>query len=175
LQIFTHATVHRTSGVFILVAKVGFVLNTKSPVPVSSLISPANCAEVVEANRERLFRFVASVAFESGSVKVFSVPVGQVNFVNPFPVPQKVEAIICVRSAVPSNKLPYILLAVCNAVAVPAFPVMFVWSPVLVPDRLERFVRSESVTYLLFKMLVISPVSRTTAPVSPLTLNTWSV
>jgi hypothetical protein len=32
------------------VINVGLLLKTRSPVPVSSLITPANCAEVVEAN-----------------------------------------------------------------------------------------------------------------------------
>jgi hypothetical protein len=48
-----------------------------------------------------------------------------------FPVPSK-ELPALVTSPV---KVP-IVLAVCKAVAVPALPVIVVWSPVLVPDRL---------------------------------------
>ena len=38
------------NGVVIPVVKVGLVPKTKAPVPVSSDITPANCAEVVAAN-----------------------------------------------------------------------------------------------------------------------------
>jgi hypothetical protein len=38
------------SGTFILVVNVGSVQNTRTPLPVSSLITPASCAEVVDAN-----------------------------------------------------------------------------------------------------------------------------
>jgi hypothetical protein len=63
-----------------------------------------------------------SVAEASGRVNVFSAVVGPVNFVNPFPVPPKLDAMICVRAAVPSKLFPYIARGVWSAVAVPAFP-----------------------------------------------------
>src|SRR5262245_25323237 len=37
----------------------GLVPNTSGPLPVSSLITPANCADVVEEKKERLFPFAA--------------------------------------------------------------------------------------------------------------------
>ena len=37
------------------VTKVGEVANTNDPEPVSSLITPANCADVVAANTLKLF------------------------------------------------------------------------------------------------------------------------
>ena len=40
---------------------------------------------------------------------------------------------VTVMFAVPSNDVPLIVRAVCNAVAVPALPETLVWSPVLVP------------------------------------------
>jgi hypothetical protein len=43
-------------------------------------------------------------------------------------------ALATVMFAVPSNDTPPIVLAVCNAVAVPALPEIVVWSPVFVPD-----------------------------------------
>ena len=48
----------------------------------------------------------SKVAEASGSVKVFSVVVGPVNLVKPLPVPPYVEAMTCVRAAVPSKLLP---------------------------------------------------------------------
>lgn len=42
------------SGTFILVVNVGSVQNTRTPLPVSSLITPASCAEVVDANCARV-------------------------------------------------------------------------------------------------------------------------
>ena len=49
---------------------------------------------------------VKIVADALGSVNVFSDVAGPVNLVNPLPVPPKVEAIICVRSADPLNEFP---------------------------------------------------------------------
>jgi len=51
--------------------------------------------------------------------------------VDPVSVP---AAAVTVMSAVPLNDTPLMRRAVCNAVAVPAFPVIVVWSPVLVPE-----------------------------------------
>jgi hypothetical protein len=42
--------------------------------------------------------------------------------------------------AVPSNDTPPIVLAVCNAVAVPALPEIVVWSPVFVPEEVPECV-----------------------------------
>lgn len=49
---------------------------------------------------------VKIVAEAFGRVKVFSVEAGQESFANPFPVPPYVEAIICVRAALPSKLFP---------------------------------------------------------------------
>jgi len=43
-------------------------------------------------------------------------------------------AAVTVMAAVPSKFTPLIARAVCSAVAVPALPVIVVWSPVLLPE-----------------------------------------
>ena len=43
-------------------------------------------------------------------------------------------AAVTVMAAVPSKFTPLMARAVCSAVAVPALPVMVVWSPVLLPE-----------------------------------------
>jgi hypothetical protein len=47
-------------------------------------------------------------------------------------------ALATVMFAVPSNDTPPIVLAVCNAVAVPALPEIVVWSPVFVPEEVPE-------------------------------------
>ncbi len=51
-----------------------------------------------------------------------------------------VASAVTVILAVPLKDVPFIFLAVCSAVAVPAFPVIVVWSPVLVPDDVPECV-----------------------------------
>jgi hypothetical protein len=46
------------------------------------------------------------VALASGKVYVFSLVLGPLNLVNPFPVPPKVDAMTPLRFAVPSNEFP---------------------------------------------------------------------
>ena len=52
-------------------------------------------------------------------MNVFSEEEGPENFEKPFPVPPKVEVMICVRLAVPSNEFPYMFRAVPNEAALP--------------------------------------------------------
>jgi hypothetical protein len=68
-------------------------------------------------------------------------------------VPLKVPAsAIIVISALPSNGTPFIFLVAASFVAVPALPVIVVWSPVFVPDKLA--------TALFANMLfVIAPLA----------------
>ena len=69
--------------------------------PIAYVVCPVPpCAAVTAALSVRI------VADALGSVKVFSDVVGPVNFVNPFPVPPNVEAIIAVMSAEPLKALP---------------------------------------------------------------------
>ena len=60
---------------FAAVVNPGDVPNTKTPVPVSSDITPANCAEVVAAKTERSFATYATVPPAPNATELPSVPV----------------------------------------------------------------------------------------------------
>src|SRR3990167_5081045 len=68
---------------------------------------------------------VSIAAEASGNVNVFSLVVGPENFVNPFPVPPYVLAMIEVISAEPLTLLPHKLLVVVHIAADAAVPVVF--------------------------------------------------
>ena len=56
------------------VTRVGVLAKTKAPVPVSSLTTPANSADVVAANAERLSDVVARTAEAFGTVRTLVCP-----------------------------------------------------------------------------------------------------
>ena len=79
-----------------------------------------------------------------------------------YPAPFVKALLFKEMSAVPSKETPAIKRAVCNAVAVPAFPVTDVWSPVFVPDRFEPVIAPVALTSpcrYVFVMLVFPIVT----------------
>ena len=78
------------NGVVILVVKVGAVAKTARPVPVSSLIKVASCAEVVVANCDKEFAVVASpvIAPVAPLTDVILASVYVVPIDEPFHVPE---------------------------------------------------------------------------------------
>ena len=61
------------------VTRVGEVPNTSDPDPVSSLITPASCTDVVDANTDRLFAVRATIPAKSGRVQVLAAVIVFVN------------------------------------------------------------------------------------------------
>lgn len=88
------------------VTRTGEVALTSPPVPVE--VAPQRVSTIAQTvvSSRTVAAAAVIVMFASGIVIVFSVVVGQLILVNPFPVPPYVEAITCVRAAEPSKLLP---------------------------------------------------------------------
>jgi len=86
------------------------VIVSVEAVPVAEVVTTVAQAfaeiELVPSDEVPLAIVIVSVESAFGSVNVFSLVVGPVNFVKPFAVPPKAEPIICVNAAEPSKLLP---------------------------------------------------------------------
>lgn len=94
------------------VVRLGLVANTKAPVPVSSEMTPASSAEVVEANAFSLLLVVARVAVPAGIVTV-PLPVAEVTMVVvPLEDPARVKPALPIAGVVRLGEVRVLLVKV---------------------------------------------------------------
>ena len=137
--------------VFAVIVVAATVLGVVAPTVVPSIVPPLMSAVVAT----RLAIVPSDVSEDAVTPEARVAPVS---------VP---AAAATVMSALPLKLTPLMFRAVCKIVALPALPVIVVWSPVFVPLRLEPVTAPVAAIVLLAVTVVKAPVDAVVAPIAP--------